>query len=125
MSNMIRSIRSFVPYLLPAALLATAGVLLMGLLYYPNPAAIHAARTPQTVVSMSERYWNAHAEDMLAALLADAVRQLQAERQTQVRVPYYAHERGIFTGERSTGLRAAPFLIENDNDPGRPILIRL
>lgn len=120
MSYMIRNTQNFIPYLLPAALLATAGILLMGLLYYPNPS-VHTDRSPQTTMSMSGYHWRTQTD----ALIADALRQLQAEQQTQVHIPRYWHERSILPEEQSGGLRAAPLIIENDGRSGHPVLIRL
>ena len=123
MSNMIRGFRNFNIYLLPAFLLTTAGALLMGLLYYPAPAT-HAAGEPQTVAVADENYWRVHAEDLFVVLLADALRQLQAERQTQARTLRYSHEHTL-SGEQPATLRIAPPFIENGGAATRPVLIRL
>lgn len=124
MSAVIRSIRNFAPYLLPAALLATASILLMGLLYYPSrPLTIHAARAPQAVTG--DRYWNAYMSYLFEAMLADAVHRLHRDQQTQTHAPYNPHRRGAPSEEWFAGLRAAPLIIENGGDSGRPVLIRL
>lgn len=124
MSAIIRSTRNLSPYLLPATLLAIAGILLMGLLYYPSEA-INAARASQTIVTANERCWNAHTEHQFATMLTEAMRRLQADRQSQMYVPYYPHQRKTPSGDIHTGLRKAPLVIENSGDFNHPILIRL
>lgn len=102
MRNAIRSFQKFGFYLLPASLLVLCGALLTALLYSPAPVAGPA----QPVVIMDKFYWQAHAEAMFLALLADALRQSQEDRETQARTLMYAEP--LPTGE-----------------PGRPVLIRL
>lgn len=126
MSNMIRGFRNFSIYLLPASLLATAGALLMGLLYYPAPApATYAAGAPQTVAVADENYWRTHAEDMFAILLADALRQLQEEQDGRARTLRFSYEHALPSGEQPAMLRIAPPCIENGGAADRPALIRL
>ena len=93
MRNTIRNLRNFIPYLLTASLFTIAGVLLMGLLYYPIPSA-STARAPQSLAITDQEYWRSHAENMLTALLANAARQLHTERQTQTRSPLYSQGNG-------------------------------
>ncbi len=121
MRNTIRNLRNFIPYLLTASLFTIAGVLLMGLLYYPMPSA-NITDASQNLAIMNQEYGRSHAENMLAVILADTVRQLQAERQTQTHNP---HTNNAPSGELSAGLRVAPLIIENGDDLNRPILIRL
>lgn len=125
MSNTIRSIRNLAPYLLPTALLATVGILLMGLLYYPVPST-SATHAPQSLAITGQEYRRSHAENMLAAMLADAMRQLHTERQTQTRDLRYPHGESAPSGELPLGQPwIAPLIIERGGDPNRPVLIRL
>ncbi|CDH47193.1 MAG: hypothetical protein IPL59_20285 [Candidatus Competibacteraceae bacterium] len=125
MRNTLRNLRNFIPYLLTASLFTIAGVLLVGLLYYPLPSASTTHAT-ESVATTDQAYWRSHAENMLAAMLADAVRQLQAERQTQTHNPRSPHGNSAPSGELPAGLRVAPLIIiENGGDPSRPVLIRL
>ena len=120
MRNMIRRIRNFVIYLPPVLLLATAGILLLGLLYYPTPS------TPtdggrQIVVVTDENHWRIPAEDLLAILLADALRQLQEEQNGHARTLMYQYDRPSI--ERRPFSRAIPPWIENGGNPSHPVLI--
>ena len=124
MSNIIRGFRNFSLYLLPVFLLATAGTLLMGLLYYPAPST-HAAGEPQTVAVVDENPWQVHAEDLFAILLADALRQLRQEQDGHVRTLQYRYEHTLPTGERPALPRIAPPVNENGGAVDRPILIHL
>ena len=63
MSNTIRHIRNFAIYLLPVLFLTTAGLLLLGLLYYPTPS-IPTGGGRQTLMVMDENHWRTHAEDL-------------------------------------------------------------
>jgi hypothetical protein len=120
MRNAIRTLRNIIPYLLTASLFTIIGVLLIGLMYYPLPSASTVSESQITTVTDQE-YEQAH--DLLAAMmLADAIRQLQAERQTQTRNP---NRNSAPSGELPAGLRVAPLIIENGNDLSRPVLIRL
>ena len=81
MRHLFRSIRSLNIYLVPASLLATAGILLLALLYYPTSTVVSTVRpvSPAT----AEARWHAQTDAMFAAMLFDALRQSQIERQTQ------------------------------------------
>ena len=124
MRNTILILRNFIPYLLTASLFTIAGILLMGLLYYPIPSA-STARAPQSLAITDQEYWRSHAENMLAAMLANAARQLHTERQTQTRDSRYLHGNGALSGKLPAGRWVAPLIIENHGDPSRPVLIRL
>lgn len=125
MCNTIRNLRNFIPYLLTASLFTIAGVLLMGLLYYPIPSA-STARAPQSLAITDQEYWRSHAENMLAAMLANAARQLHTERQTQACDLRYPHGESAPSGELPFGQPGiAPLIIERGGDPDRPVLIRL
>lgn len=119
MFSTIRNLWSYAPYLLPASLFALSGVLLMGLLYYPAPAT-RAAAPSQSAIAAHQNHWRSHADRMFATLLADAVRQLQAERQ-----PIAPRQRGDQSGEVPASLRIEPLIIENGDKSSRPLLIRL
>ena len=89
----------------------------------PSASTTHAT---ESVATTDQAYWRSHAENMLAAMLSDAVRQLQAERQTQTHNPRSPHGNSAPSGELPAGLRVAPLIIiENGGDPSRPVLIRL
>jgi hypothetical protein len=120
MRNTICRIRNFVIYLPPVLLLATAGILLLGLLYYPTPS------TPtdggrQIVVVTDENHWRIPAEDLLAILLADALRQLQEEQNGHARTLMYQYDSP--STERRPFSRAIPPWIENGRNPSHPVLI--
>lgn len=121
MSKTFRNIRNTVPYLLPASLLVISGVMLMGLMYYPTPLAYGAGQTSSTEIT-DQKYWRILADELLASLLADSMRQHRMESQIQVQTQRN-HE--SCPGELTTSLRVAPLIIENSNDPLRPVLIRL
>ncbi len=120
MHNPLRSIRTFGLYLLPASLLATAGALLIVLLYYPTPDR-HPA--PAAIVNSAPR--TNLAEAMLALWLAEVVRQHEAEQQSQARIlMHYSTEGGWPAGE-SARLYPSPRWMMPGNDSRRPPLIRL
>lgn len=98
MRNTIRGFRNLRIYLLPAFLLATAGVLLMGLLYYPVPSN-SAGGEHQAAAVADEAYWRAHAEDLFAILLADALSQLRQEQDGRARTLRYQYEQALPSGE--------------------------
>jgi len=122
MRNTIRRIRNFAIYLPPVLLFATAGILLLGLLYYPTPSTSTGGGS-QTVMDMDETYWRAHAEDVLAILLADAFRQLQEERNGHARTLMYQYD-GL-AGKHQPFSGAIPLWIKNEGNPGYPVLIRI
>lgn len=125
MRNAIRGIRNFGIYLLPASSLAVAGALLLGLLHYPAPPEIANAQ-PQTAVAAERQDWQAHADALFAALLADALRQLQAEQEQQVRTLRYQYEDGLPSGEAPVMLWIAPPpATGTDCETGHPPLIHL
>ena len=124
MRNTIRIIRNFAVYLLPATLLATASALLVALLYYPAPSSALADESRNTAV-VDDRYERTHAEALFATMLADALRQIQAERETQARTLIFRYDYAAPSAERPARLGVAPPLIGNGGDSGRPILIRL
>lgn len=119
MRDTIRTIRNFGIYLLPASLLAAAGVLLMALLYYPVPAAAPSSASHAAAI-VDHEYWRSHAEALFAAMVADALRQLQEEQEGQARTLQYRYERPLPSGERP----ATP-LGPNSGAADRPPLIRL
>lgn len=110
MHNTLRSIRTFGLYLLPAFLLATASALLVTLLYSPTRVSV-------AVVDNHNRHALANAR--IAALLADAVRQFQAERESQAWILMHRYEQGAT--EHPGLFQTAPLLIQR----GAPVLIRL
>lgn len=127
MSNTLRSLRNFGIYLLPALLLVIAGVSFMALLFYPVQPSI-AVIESQATSRMNQDDWQTHAEALFAALLADALRELQAEQETKVRTLMYRYESGpAAAAERPALLRIAPPATEHDSDGfSRPsALIRL
>ncbi|MDS4070276.1 MAG: hypothetical protein RKO24_11720 [Candidatus Competibacter sp.] len=125
MRNTIRIIRNFAIYLLPATLLATASALLVALLYYPAPSSGLADESRNTAV-VDDRYERAHAETLFATMLADALRQIQAERETQARTLIYRYDDyAVPSAERPARLGVAPPSIGNGGDSGRPTLTRL
>ena len=111
MRNPIRRIRNFAIYLPPVLLLATAGILLLGLLYYPTPST-PAGGGRQTSMVMDENHWCAHADELSAILLAeDALRQMQKEQEGYVRTLTFS--------------RLIPPQVENGRNSNRPALIRM
>ena len=120
MSNALRRLRTFGLYLLPASLLATAGALLMGLLYYPAPSA---ADKPQLATVEDATFWRAHAEDMFVILLADAMRQLRDAQNSHGQMQMYQYD-APSTDQRPFS-RVIPMRIENDTLSKHPVLIRL
>lgn len=123
MRNTIRIFRNFAVYLLPATLLATASALLVALLYYPAPSSALADESRNAGI-VADRYEHAP-ETLFATMLADALRQIQAERETQARTLIFRYDYAAPSAERPARLGMAPPLIGNGGDSGRPILIRL
>jgi hypothetical protein len=123
MRDMIRGIRNFGIYLLPISLLATAGTLLMALLCYPAPSVAPATQ-PHTAPVAETPYGRTHAEALFAAMVADALRQIQKERETQARILMYPYENDAPSAERPAMLWAPP-LFRKDADSSGPVLIRL
>ncbi len=119
MHNPIRTIRNFGIYLLPASSLAVATALLLGLLYYPTPATFSSTQ-PQTVPTVEQPDWQARSDALFAALLADALRQLQAEQENQARTLRYQYEQDYLSGEAPVTLMPGV-----DCEADRPALIRL
>lgn len=125
MHNPIRIIRSFGIYLLPASSLAVATVLLLGLLYYPTPVTVSSTQ-PQAIATTEHPDWRSHADALFAALLADALRQLQAEQETQVRTLRYQYEQDHSSGESPVTLwMTSPPATGADCEVDRPALIQL
>ena len=112
MHHTLRSIRTFGLYLLPAFLLATASALLVTLLYSP---------TRVSVAVVDNHNGHALANARIAVLLADAVRQFQAERESRARILMHRYEQGVLSTEQPGVFQTAPLLIER----GAPVLIRL
>jgi hypothetical protein len=69
-------------------------------------------------------YGRTHAEALFAAMIADALRQIQKERETQARILMYPYENDAPTAERPAMLWAPP-LFRKDADSSGPVLIRL
>jgi hypothetical protein len=118
MRNFIDRLGNFGLYLLPASLLTLCGVLLTALIYFPIAPVQSTAAVSVSVIS-DEEYWRAHAEEMFLLLLADALRQSQAMRETQARTLMYR----LPSGEKPDALQTAPLFIENA--ASRPAVIRL
>lgn len=113
MSDTIRGFRNFRIYLLPAFLLASAGALLVALLYYPTPTAVTVAES-QIAGEVAQSDGQTRAETLLAAMLADALREIQSERETQARtLMMYRYEQNSFSAERPALLRIAPPVGQN------------
>ena len=125
MSHTIRSVRNFGIYSLPALLLAIAGTLLVALLHYPAPTAVAVveSRTPG-FLDQGDR--QTRAEALIAAILADALRQIWPERDIQARTLMYRYPQNPFSAKQPALLRIAPPARENAGDgSSRPILIWL
>ncbi len=102
MRRLFHSIRNLNVYLMPVSLLATAGTLLLALLYYPpTPTPTFRPDSPA-----AEERWRAHADTLFAAMLLDALRQLQAERQPQGQNLMYRFELDSFSHEQPVTRRA-------------------
>ena len=101
MQDIIRTIHHFSLYLLPASLLATAGILLAALLYYPVSSTAPSSTSRAAVVADHE-YWRSHAEALFAAMAAEALRQLQEEQSRQVRTLQYRYEYALPLAKRPT-----------------------
>lgn len=116
MRDTIRTIHHFSLYLLPASLLATAGILLAALLYYPVPSTAPSSQSRAAMVADHE-YWRSHAETLFAAMATDALRQLQEEQSGPVRTLQYWYEFALPSVERpilprhSNGITAHPVLV--------------
>lgn len=123
MRDAIRGIRNFGIFLLPVSLLATAGALLVALLYYPTPSTAPAAQLQFSAVADGP-YRRAHTEALFAAMVADALRQVQKKRETQARILMYRYENDAPSAERPALLWAPPPFCNSD-DSARPVLIRL
>ena len=126
MRHTIRRIRNLALYLPPVLLLATAGALLLGLLYYPTPSSSTTGGR-QTIMVMDENQWRVPTEDLVAILLADALRQMQAEQETRTRTRtlIYQYETNPHRAEEPAMLRIAPPVIVNGHAADRPVLIYL
>jgi hypothetical protein len=125
MHNTIRIIRTLGIYLLPAASLTVAGTLLLGLLYSPTPITVSSTPS-QPVATTGQPDRQARADALFAALLADALRQIQEEQETQVRTLRYQYEDGLPSGEAPVMLwTAPPPTTDPDRDAGHPTLIQL
>ena len=124
MRHTIRRIRNFAIYLPPVLLLATAGILLLGLLYYPTPSSSTTGGR-QAIMVMDENHWRVPTEDLVAILLADALRQMQAEQETRTRTLIYQYETNAHRAEEPALLRIAPPVIINGHTADRPVLISL
>ncbi len=103
MRSTTRSLRHFGLYLLPAGLLTLASSLLIALLYYPAPGT-ETARPTAAHSAQAQTYTDA----MLAALLADAVRQLQTERQNSAQTLMYRYQATPQPGMPEFQIRTAP-----------------
>lgn len=125
MRDTIRTLRNFGLYLLPASLLATAGVLLMALLRYPVPSATPNSASHAAEVADHE-YWRSHAETLFAAMVADALRQGWEERRDgHARTLEYRYERFLPLEERPTMPSTMPPPWPDGGAAGRPLLIHL
>ena len=124
MRHTIRRIRNFAIYLPPVLLLATAAVLLLGLLSYPTPSTSNAGGH-QAVMVMDENHWRVHTESLFTILLADALRQLQTEPETRTRTLIYQYENDAQRAEEPAMLRTAPPAPVNSYTAHPPVLIHL
>ena len=126
MRDMIRTLRHYGLYLLPASLLVTAGALLAALLCYPIPSVAPSGAFHPTVVMGHDEYWRSHAESLFAAMMADSLRRKGEERRDGLaRTPEYRYERFLPFEDRSTGPAAIPPGLGGGVTAGRPSLIRL
>ena len=126
MSDTIRGFRNFRIYLLPAFLLASAGALLVALLYYPTPTAVTVAKSQSAGEVVAQSDWQAHAETQFAAMLVDALRELRSEQETQARTLMYRHQQNPFSAEQPAMLQIVPPVGENARgDSNRSGLIQL
>jgi hypothetical protein len=125
MRDTIHILRHFGPYLLPASLLATAGVLLMALLRYPDPSA-PPSRVSHAAGVADHEYWRSHAETLFAAMVADALRQGWEERRDgHARTLEYRYERFLPLEERPTLPLTMPPPWPDGGAANRPLLIQL
>jgi hypothetical protein len=127
MSHAIRGLRNVGIYSLPVSLLAIAGALLLALFHYPAPAPSAAVETRLSTLSGSSDYWRNHADAMFAAMLADALRQLRAERDARARTLMYRPPHDPSSAELPALLRIAPPIGQSaaGGCPSRSGLIRL
>ncbi len=98
MRHLFRGIWSLNIYLVPASLLATAGALLLALLYYPTSPVVPTVQPDSPAAA--EARWRAHSDAMFAAMLLDALRQIQTERQSQGQTLMYRFELDPFSREQ-------------------------
>lgn len=125
MRNAIRTIRNLGIYLLPASSLSVAIALLLAFLYYPGPATVANSQI-RADATVEHWEWQAHADAWFAALLDDALRQLQAEQETRARTLRYQYEDGLSSGEAPVLLWIAPPPATGPaRETGRPTLIHL
>jgi predicted secreted protein len=95
------------------------------LLYSPTPVTVSSTPSqPGTTTGQPDR--QARADALFAALLADALRQIQEEQETQVRTLRYQYEDGLPSGEAPVMLwTAPPPTTDLGRDAGHPTLIQL
>lgn len=123
MRDTICTIRDFAIYLAPVSLLATAGVLAIALLYGPV-SSVAPSRAFHTAAAADHEYGLPHAEALFTAMVTDALRQLQEERDGQARTLQYRCERPLHSVERPAA-RLAPPPWSNGAAAARPLLIYL
>lgn len=123
MRDLLHSFRQFTIYLLPAFLLATAGVLLVALLCYPTPRTAPASTLESRAVIVSPSQLDAETDALLTAMLVEALSQLQPEPDRQARtLMYHRFESDASMAEKPVMLRAPlPLILEKNSDT----LIRL
>lgn len=124
MRDTIHTLRNFAIYLLPASLLATAGALLITLLYYPLSHDAPMAKS-RIIAGMDDPHGQADAATLFSAMLADALRQIQVEPEAQARTLMYRYENGVPMEERPVMLRSTPPMIRHGDGSDHPVLIRL
>lgn len=123
MRDLIHIFRQFIIYLLPASLLTTAGLLLTALLYYPAPSTTPAPAAEIHAVSVDPSRIDAETDALLAAMLMEALSQLQPDADPQARtLMYHRFENGPTSVEKPVMLQPPrPLVIEKDENT----LIRL
>lgn len=124
MRDTICTIRDFVIYLAPASLLATAGMLATALLYDPV-SSVAPSRALHTAAVADHEYGPSHAEALFTAMVTDALRQIQEERDSQARTLQYRYERPLHSVERPVAPLAPPLTWSNGDAADRPLLIYL
>ncbi|MDG4551775.1 MAG: hypothetical protein P9F19_10280 [Candidatus Contendobacter sp.] len=123
MRDTIRTFRNFGLYLLPAFLLASAGVLSMALLRQPTPSTAPSA---SPMVVDHDAYWRSHAETLFAAMLAEALRQHREEGlDGHARTLEYRYERFLPLEEQPAIPSAMPPSRPDGGVANRPPLIHL